>query len=311
MGALDPARPVLVTGGAGFIGSHLVARLLADGESVVVLDDLSGGEPSRLPPDVPLIEADIADPATADAIAAVRPRAIIHAAAQISVPHSMVDPARDREVNLIGTQHVIAGARAAGNARVVFLSSGGGIYGETPVPATEDTLPRPKSYYSVHKYAAEQYLELSGLPYAIARLANVYGPRQRAGTEGAVAAIFAERLQGGLPITIHGDGEQRRDFVHVADVAAALTTLLRTPQSGVWNVGSGRAVTINALLAAAERAFGPAVSIHHAPARPGDVITSTLDVAKIARDLGWRAQIELEEGIRTLRESNGEHGAAC
>lgn len=297
---LNPAPPVLVTGGAGFIGSHLVARLLAGGESVVVLDDLSGGDPAYLPPGVPLIEADIADPATARLIAAVQPRAIVHAAAQISVPHSMVDPDRDRAVNLLGTQHVIAGAKAAGNVRVVFLSSGGGIYGETPVPATEATLPRPKSYYSVHKYAAEQYLELSGLPFAIARLANVYGPRQRAGTEGAVAAIFAERLQAGLPITIHGDGEQRRDFVHVHDVAAALTTLLRARVSGVWNVGSGTAVTINTLLAAAERAFGPAVAIHHAPARPGDVTTSALDVRKIARDLGWRAQIGLEEGIRSL-----------
>lgn len=291
---------MLVTGGAGFIGSHVVERLVADGEPVVVLDDLSEGSAAFLPAEAELVTADVADLATRDLIAHLRPRAIIHAAAQISVPRSMVEPARDRAVNLVGTEHVIAAAQACGGVRVVFLSSGGGIYGETPAPAAEDAPPRPKSYYSVHKYAAEQYLELSGLPYATARLANVYGPRQRAGLEGAVAAIFAERLQAGLPVAIHGDGEQRRDFVHVTDAADALVALLRSPLNGVWNVGSGQPVTINTLLATAERVFGPAVAVRYVPARAGDVTTSTLDVRMIARDLGWRARVDLEAGLRTL-----------
>ena len=295
-------RPVLVTGGAGFIGSHVVERLLELGEGVVVLDDLSAGEAHAVPSSVPLLRADIADPGVVSQIIDLQPQAIIHAAAQISVPRSLMEPGRDRAVNLDGTSHVIAAARSSGDVRIVYLSSGGGVYGETPEPATEDTPPNPKSPYSHHKLAAEQCLERSGLPYAIARLANVYGPRQRAGQEGAVAAIFAERLQERQPITIHGDGEQRRDFVHVSDVVDALVRLLHAPVDGVWNVGSGLPVTINELMAAAERVFGPAVEVRYAPARAGDVTNSALTVAKIARDLGWQAQIGLEDGLRTLHQ---------
>ncbi len=164
---------VLVTGGAGFIGSHVVDRLAALGALPIVLDDFSGGEFANLPPGVPIVRVDIADPVSIERIAEAQPDAIIHGAAQVSVPRSMAEPARDRAINLLGTEHVIEGARRAGDRRVVFLSTGGGIYGETLEPATEESLPRPKAFYSVHKYAAERYLELSGLPYAIARLANV------------------------------------------------------------------------------------------------------------------------------------------
>ena len=294
------AQPVLVTGGAGFIGSHVVERLVTRGDRVIVLDDLSAGSAPVVPAGVPLLEADVSDPAVRDVIVATRPRAIIHAAAQISVPRSMVEPERDRAVNVVGTEHVIDAAHACGNVRVVFLSSGGGIYGETPEPVTEDAPPQPKSPYSVHKLAAEQCLKRSGLPYAVARLANVYGPRQRAGQEGAVVAIFADRLQHGLPITIHGDGEQRRDFVHVSDVVDALVLMVRSPMSGVWNVGSGNPISINALLAAAERVFGQAVAVRHASARSGDVSLSAMNVEKIARELRWRARVDLGEGLQTL-----------
>lgn len=291
---------VLVTGGAGFIGSHVVDQLLAGGASPVVLDDFSGGDLANIPEGVPVIRADIAAAESVDRIAEARPDAIVHAAAQVSVPRSMAEPDRDRAINLIGTEHVIAGARRAGDCRVVFLSTGGGIYGETIEPASEESLPRPKAYYSVHKYAAERYLELSGLPYAIARLANVYGPRQRTDLEGGVVAILAERLASGSPITIYGTGEQRRDFVHVADVTSALATMLRSGQNGMWNVGTGEATTINELLAAAERVYGPAVSVERLPARAGDVFSSCLAVEKIARELGWGPVLGLEDGLRTL-----------
>ncbi len=293
-------RRVLVTGGAGFIGSHLVEHLLRRGDEVVALDDLSGGDRANLAAEVPFVLADVADPATADAVAKVRPDAVVHAAAQVSVLRSMNEPARDRAVNLLGTAHVIEGARRAGGARVVFVSTGGGIYGETVDPATEESLPRPKAFYSVHKYAAERYLELSGLPYAIARLANVYGPRQRSDLEGGVVAIFAERLAAGVPIAVFGTGEQRRDFVHVADVVAALAATLDAAEDGTWNVGTGRATTINELLAEAELVYGTATAVERLPARAGDVFSSCLSVEKIGRELGWRPAVALAEGLRLV-----------
>lgn len=265
---------VLVTGGAGFIGSHLVDHLVQAGARAIVLDDLSSGDVANLPAGVEVIRCDIANAETIDAIAAAKPDAIVHAAAQVSVPRSMADPDRDRAVNLVGTEHVLAGAKAAGGARVIFVSTGGGIYGETPEPATEQSLPRPKAYYSIHKYAAERYLELSGLPYAIARLANVYGPRQRSDLEGGVVAILAERLAAGLPITIYGTGEQRRDFVHVSDVVRALAAMLHSDANGMWNVGTGAMTTVNELLRETEGVFGPAVSVDHVASRAGDVFQS-------------------------------------
>jgi UDP-glucose 4-epimerase len=296
---------VLVTGGAGFIGSHVVDRLAALGALPIVLDDFSGGDLANLPPGVPIVRVDIADPVSIERIAEAQPDAIIHGAAQVSVPRSMAEPARDRAINLLGTEHVIEGARRAGDRRVVFLSTGGGIYGETLEPATEESLPRPKAFYSVHKYAAERYLELSGLPYAIARLANVYGPRQRSDLEGGVVAILAERLAAGQPIDIYGSGEQRRDFVHVADVADALIAMLQISESGMWNVGTGKATTINELLAAAESVFGAATAVNRLPGRAGDVFSSFLAVDKIARDLGWRPSLSLREGLRTLHLQAG------
>lgn len=291
---------ILVTGGAGFIGSHVVEHLVSAGVRTVVLDDFSTGKAAHLPAGVEVIRCDVADPAAVEAIAAVRPQAIVHAAAQISVPRSMADPARDRAVNLVGTEHVVAGARAAGGVRIVFLSSSGGIYGETPEPATEQTLPRPKAFYSVHKYAAERYLELSGLPYAIARLANVYGPRQRSDAEGGVVAILAERLATGLPITIYGTGEQRRDFVHVSDVVRALDVMLRSDANGTWNVGTGTMTTINELLRAMETLFGSATTIERVPSRSGDVFQSCVAIETLAHDLGWTPSVALAAGLRTL-----------
>ncbi len=291
---------VLVTGGAGFIGSHLVDHLVRTGSRAIVLDDFSSGNPANVPSGIEVIRADIAHPETIDAIATARPHAIVHAAAQVSVPRSMADPDLDRAVNLVGTEHVIAGARAAGGCRIVFVSTGGGIYGETPAPATEQTLPQPKAFYSIHKYAAERYLELSGLPYAIARLANVYGPRQRSDLEGGVVASLAERLAAGLPITINGVGEQRRDFVHVADVVRALIAMLYSSANGLWNVSTGTMTSVNELLREAERVFGAATIVDYAPARPGDIFQSCLAIEAIQRDLGWSPAISLPDGLRTL-----------
>jgi UDP-glucose 4-epimerase len=295
---------VLVTGGAGFIGSHIVDRLLGLGTRPVVLDDFSGGTAENVPDEVPVLRVDVADPASIEAIAQVQPDAIIHAAAQVSVPRSMADPKRDWAVNVLGTANVIEGSRQAGGCRVVFLSTGGGIYGETREPASEESLPRPKAYYSVHKYVAERYLELSKLSCAIARLANIYGPRQRTDLEGGVVAIIAQRLAAGEPITIYGTGEQRRDFVHVEDVVDAVLRMVESTESDIWNVGTGQATTVNELLEIAEGVFGSATAVHRLPPRAGDVFSSCLASDTIARDLAWSPTVSLADGLRTLQSSS-------
>src|SRR5829696_8774040 len=247
---------MLVTGGAGFIGSHLVDTLLAAGQEPVVLDNLASGDRENLPSGVRVVEMDIADAGVVEVIAELQPEVLIHAAAQVSVAVSMQDPHLDLAVNVEGTANVLEGAKAAGVRRFVFISSGGGVYGESD-GADEATLPRPKSYYSAHKYLGERYVELSGLSYANARLANVYGTRQRSDLEGGAVAIFSERLRRGQPVLVNGTGEQRRDLIYVADVVDSLLTMARSNRDGTWNVGTGVSTSILELLHVLEKEIGP------------------------------------------------------
>jgi UDP-glucose 4-epimerase len=300
---------VLVTGGAGFIGSALVRALRARGEEVVVVDDLSGGSAANLPGGVELVEQDVARPETAELVERLAPEAVVHAAAQVSVVRSQADPDRDRQVNLGGTQHVLDGARAAGVRRFVFVSSGGAVYGESD-GASETDPPHPASYYAVHKLAAEHYVAMSGLAYAVARPANVYGPGQRSDLEGGVVAIFAQHLAEGAPVTIYGDGEQTRDFVNVADVVDALVTMLDLPagrSGGVWNVGTGEPVSVNELLERMEAVAGRSVERVYGAAREGEVRSSRLSIGLAERELGWRPRVSLDEGLRqVLAEASGD-----
>lgn len=284
---------ILVTGGAGFIGSGIVRALAAAGRRVAVLDDLSGGDPASLPEGVTLVRADVRDPAAADEVARLGPEEVVHAAAQVSVAASIEDPARDSAVNVAGTANVLAGARRAGARRFVFLSSGGAIYGECD-GATEQTLPRPVSYYGAHKYLAERYVEFSGLSYTVARLANVYGPGQRSDLEGGVIAIFLQRLRDGEPVTMHGDGLQRRDFVHLDDVVSAVQAMLNSSKNGTYNVGTGEATSVRELLCKTGRAVGAPVSVRRAPPRPGDVRSSSLSAQALRTELGWCPGQDLE-----------------
>jgi UDP-glucose 4-epimerase len=291
---------VLVTGGAGFIGGTLVRHLADRGDTVVVLDDLSASSASALPKDCELVRQDVSLPATAAAVERLAPDVVVHAAAQVSVVRSQADPDRDRAVNLVGTQHVVAGARAAGVRRFVFLSSGGAVYGEAD-GARETDLPRPASYYAIHKLAAEHYVAVSGVPFAIARLANVYGPGQRSDLEGGVVAIFAEALAAARPVTIYGDGEQRRDFVHVADVVSAIVAMLDAEVvGGTWNVGSGASISVNELLRSLESAAGRTAEHLHAPERSGELRISRLNIERIRADLGWEPRLSLADGLRTV-----------
>ncbi len=294
-------RPrAVVTGGAGFIGSHLVERLVAEGEDVLVVDDLSTGELENLCAGPRFEQLDIATADLGRLLATWRPEVVYHLAAQASVERSSIDPLHDLAVNVVGTHRVAAAAREAGAARLVFVSSGGGVYGETIRPATERTTPRPASHYGVHKLAAEGHVRLSRLPHAILRPSNVYGPRQRGGLDGAVIAAFVGQALGDGVIRINGDGRQTRDFVHVQDVVEALRLVARPiTGDGTWNVATGISVSIAELADLVEAAIGRPLARVVAPRRPGDVIASALSPAALRR-LGWRPMVDLADGLAGL-----------
>lgn len=287
----------VVTGGAGFIGSNLVDALLARGDEVVVVDDLSSGKRENVSAGAELVELDIRDPALGEAFAAAEPEVVFHLAAQADVPTSVARPDFDAEVNVVGTVRVL---QAAGATPVVFSSTGGAIYGECDRPAREDQPRRPLSPYGVAKLAGEEYLaawnRLRGTRHTALRFGNVYGPRQEAGLEGGVVAIFLEAMAAGATTTIFGDGHQTRDFVHVDDVVAAV--LLAPGKGGVFNVGSGVETSVLALHERCRAVTGDAREPLLAPPREGDLRRSALDVSLAARELGWQPRISLDEGLR-------------
>jgi UDP-glucose 4-epimerase len=292
----------LVTGGAGFIGAHIVEALVSDGNDVTVVDDLSGGSPTNVPMGVPLLRTDIRDQSLDRVFAEGDFEAVVHCAGQTAVSRSMEDPDRDFQVNAYGSRQVADLCRRHRVRRLMFLSSGGAIYGDTSAAANEETPPSPVSYYGIHKYVAERYIAASGAPHVIARLSNVYGPRQRTGLDGGVVAVLAERLRGGKPVQIFGSGEQTRDFIYVGDVVEALLALMAENRTGVWNVGSGMATSVNTLLRRLAREMDCPADVQHLPPRSGDVEHSCLDISKIVVTGVWRPRHSLMDGVReTLR----------
>lgn len=290
----------VVTGGAGFIGSHLVDRLLAEGHAVLVVDDLSTGRLANVAAEARLETLDIAAANLERLFHRWRPAVVFHLAAQANVVVSVRDPLRDLAVNVVGTYRVATAARHAGAGRLVFASSGGAVYGETGRAASERTAPDPASYYGVHKLAAEGHVRLAGPPCAVARPSNVYGPRQSAGLEGAVVAAFVDQAVRDGRLRIHGDGCQTRDFVHVLDVADALWRLSHAGAlPGIWNVAAGNRTTIIKLADTVERAAGRTLSREWGPRRPGDVTHSALSSRRL-RTIGWRPLVALPSGIREL-----------
>jgi UDP-glucose 4-epimerase len=291
---------VLVTGGAGFIGSHIVEALLDDGHSVVVVDDLSSGSRANLAAGVELIEHDVASTETSALIARLAPGVVVHAAAQVSVSASTADPRRDAVSNILGSIGVFDGARAAGARQVVYITTGGALYGEPQyLPCDEDHPIEPISPYGLSKWAGERYLALL-LPGAVRtalRLANVYGPRQSAAGEAGVVATFVTRMLSGAPVEIHGDGEQTRDFVFVGDVADAVCRSIRTPHTTALNIGSGASTSVLQLFAVIESLTHYRLPPTRAEARSGDIRNSVLDVRRAEAILGWRPQVNLEEGL--------------
>lgn len=295
---------MIVTGGAGFIGHHLVRALQDRGDDVLVIDDLSGEIRGGLSPATRVDRLDIARDDLRHSIMGWRPSILYHLAAQVSVPRSMQDPERDLEVNAIGTLRLVEAGKAAGVRRLVFTSSGGAIYGDTKEPATETSPAQPLSYYGVHKLLAEKYVQWSGIDHAIARPSNVYGPDQPAGGEAAVIPAFVSAAQHSSKLVIHGDGTQLRDFLHVADLVSALLLLGDCDETGTWNVSLGRATSVLELARLLEQITGRPLEITHGKRRPGDVDESQLASDRI-RGLGWAPRVSLGDGLRQLLEMGG------
>jgi len=281
----------VVTGGAGFIGSNLVDALVERGDEVTVIDDFSFGKRENLNPNATLLEHDIGEPFAVDA------DVFFHLAAQADVQTSMKRPEYDAAVNVVGTVNVLV---AAGDAQVIFSSSGGAGYGECPVPATEESPFLPLSPYGIAKKCGEEYLagwnRIHGTSHVSLRFANVYGERQDSGLEGGVVAIFLERLARGEETVVFGDGEQRRDFVYVGDVVDSLLAAVGR-SGGPYNIGTGIGTSINDLHAACRSVSGVDRPPRHEAARLGDILQSVVDPARAGRELGWRARTTLKQGL--------------
>jgi len=306
----------LVTGGAGFIGSNLADALLARGDSVTIADDLSTGRRENLEEALgngaELVEADVRDRAAIERIAVDRePEAVFHLAAQIDVRKSVADPAFDASINVGGTANVLEAARAAGARRVVFTSTGGAIYGEgegQQLPLSEDAPLAPEAPYGQSKFAGEGYLSLYERLYGLSslslRLGNVYGPRQDPLGEAGVIAIFCGRLRAGERPTVYGDGSQTRDYIYVGDVVKALLAAAGSDATGPLNVGTGVETDVLELVRQlGELGGAESFEPEFAPARSGEVQRISIDASRAARELGWRAETGLAEGLRLTLDS--------
>ena len=303
---------VLVTGGAGFIGSHAADRFVAAGHAVSVIDDLSNGRRENVPPKAEFHALDIRSPEAAALVRAGGFDVIAHFAAQMDVRKSVEDPVRDAQINIVGTLNLLEAVRAAGrmgSTRVVFASTGGAIYGDAATPpSAEGVHKEPDSPYAIAKHSVEQYLSyyarLHGLGAVSLRFANVYGPRQDPHGEAGVVAIFCGRLLDGRPLTVFGDGNQTRDYVYVADVADAVVraAAYAPPRRAgmnarAFNIGTGIPTSVVELASALMRTTGRNVPVEFAPARPGEQQQSYLAIDKAAAELGWRPSVSLSQGL--------------
>jgi UDP-glucose 4-epimerase len=293
---------VVVTGGAGFIGSHVVDALVARGDAVTVIDDLSYGSKANLNPAADFHKLDIRSAEAAELLIRVSPQAVTHLAAQMSVSVSVREPVFDAQVNVLGSLNMMDAARQVG-AKVVFASTGGAIYGPTDLVPTPETSPAlPIAPYGVAKLAVERYLYSyqvqHGLDSVALRFANVYGPRQTPHGEAGVVAIFARAMLFDSKAVINGDGHFTRDYVYVADTVRAVLLSLDGDENGIFNVGTGREVDVNEVFRMLVHATGVSVPERHGPDRPGDVRRSAVDANLIAARLGWRPEVTLEEGVQ-------------
>ncbi|MDP2605109.1 MAG: NAD-dependent epimerase/dehydratase family protein [Deltaproteobacteria bacterium] len=302
---------VLVTGGAGFIASHIVDAYVERGHEVFIFDDLSTGQRTNLNPKATFLEVDIADAKAVKLIAQIKPDVLNHHAAQMDVRHSVADPQFDARVNILGFINLLEACKNAGTKKVIFASSGGAVYGEQDIfPAPEEHPTRPSSPYGVSKRTGELYLsyyqQAFGLPYIALRYANVYGPRQSNKGEAGVVAIFISLLLAGKVPVINGDGKQTRDYVYVGDVAAASVAALESPFVGEINIGTGVETDVVTLFQSLRQGAGSKFEASHGPAKIGEQRRSCLAAQRAADIFGWRPQVSLREGLeRTIAYYRG------
>jgi UDP-glucose 4-epimerase len=316
---------VVITGGAGFIGSHVAERCLREGWTVHIIDNLVTGKRENVPAGATLHELDIRDPAAAEVVGATAPQVLIHLAAQMDVRRSVEDPMYDASVNTLGTLNLVEAVRARSpRTRVVFASTGGALYGDNTTPPNfEDFKKDPESPYAVSKLSAELYLAYYGrvhkLDTVAMRFGNVYGPRQDPHGEAGVVAIFCGRILEGRPLTIFGDGRQTRDYVYVGDVAEALWCAATKPlppigllDARAFNVGTGIGTSVVELANILLEVSGTPVPIDFAPKRPGEAQDSIVDIGKADRLLSWRPHVSLREGLtQTFRWAAEQHAASA
>ena len=294
---------VLVTGGAGFIGSHVVDQLIDRGYDVAIVDDLSTGHERNINPKARLHKIDIRAQELARVFEEERPDYVNHHAAQMNVRRSVADPNFDAEVNILGTLNVIENALRFDVKKLIYISSGGAVYGEPEyLPCDEQHPVNPLCQYGVSKHTVEHYLFLYnhnyGLDYAVLRYPNVYGPRQDPFGEAGVVAIFANQMLRDEQVTINGSGEQVRDFVYVEDCAAANLTVMQNGSGQIYNLGSGVGTSVNQIFHELQQLTGYDRAPHHGPAKTGETFQIYLDASKARRELAWRQTIDLKEGLR-------------
>jgi UDP-glucose 4-epimerase len=292
----------LVTGGAGFIGSHLVDRLLEKGYRVVVIDDLSTGKLKNLNPTATFYHVDVTQPAVQEVFQREHPDFVFHLAAQISVTESAKDPVKDSNINVVGTLRLLEAARRSGIEKFIYSSTGGALYGNPEVnPCSEETPIVPLSPYGLSKYVAEKYIELYHrlyhLNHTILRYGNVYGPRQDPHGEAGVIAIFSQAMLEGKQPQIFGAGDQERDFVYVGDVVDANILAIEEGEEDAYNIGTGQGTSVNRIFELLQSIIQYKWEAEHRPPRPGEVFKISLDYGKAHLELGWSPQVGLEEGL--------------
>jgi len=294
---------ILITGGAGFIASHISESYLREGHQVAIVDDLSRGKEENIPQGTHFYRVNILDSQLEEVFSRERPEVVNHHAAQIDVRKSITDPVIDAKINILGTLSLLKWAQRYGTRQVIFASSGGTIYGEEgSFPFSEEVPPRPKSPYGLSKYVGECYLELYrilfGMDSVILRYSNVYGPRQDPMGEAGVVAIFCQNILDGKPLTVFGDGTQTRDYVFISDVVEANLLTLKVKGSHILNIATGMETSVNDLIHLLEDLLTEPLPRNEAPARPGELQRSCLAISSAQATLGWRPRVGLAEGLK-------------
>ena len=296
-------KKALVTGGAGFIGSHIVDELIRRRIRVYVVDDMSSGKKANINPNARFYKMSVTNPNFPKLVKRLKPDVIFHLAAHLDVSTSVIKPEKDAKINVLGSLNVIQGANMAGTKKIIFASTGGAMYSDGDrTPWAEKLHPRPMSPYAVAKRATELYLDYAhaqyGIPYVVLRLANVYGPRQNFSNEGGVVAIFSDMMLKSKQPKIFGTGRQTRDFVYVGDVVRAAMMAMTRSTSGVFNIGTGRQIDVNTLFKKIKKITGSDALQKRFPAKPGEVMVSALSCRLAEKKLGWKPKTRLDDGLK-------------